>query len=109
MRVIQGTIRELKDKNEEELWAVARREEAPLELVKETAKQGRLPVVNFAAGGIATPADAALMIRGRATTEIMKRYNRNHRGPMIIPFAKFSRGWLKMDSQRERKLPVYPL
>jgi len=63
MRVIQGTIRELKDKNEEELWAVARREEAPLELVKETAKQGRLPVVNFAAGGIATPADAALMMQ----------------------------------------------
>ena len=63
MRVIQGTIRELQDKNEEELWAVARREEAPLELVKETAKQGRLPVVNFAAGGIATPADAALMMQ----------------------------------------------
>ena len=63
MRVIQGTIRELKDKNEEELWAVARQEEAPLELVKETAKQGRLPVVNFAAGGIATPADAALMMQ----------------------------------------------
>ncbi|SCG86217.1 pyridoxal 5'-phosphate synthase lyase subunit PdxS [Methanobacterium congolense] len=63
MRVIQGTIRELKDKSEEELWAVARREEAPLELVKETAKQGRLPVVNFAAGGIATPADAALMMQ----------------------------------------------
>lgn len=63
MRVIQGTIRELKDKSEEELWAVARREEAPLELVKETAKQGRLPVVNFAAGGVATPADAALMMQ----------------------------------------------
>lgn len=63
MRVIQGTIRELKDKTEEELWAVARREEAPLELVKETAKQGRLPVVNFAAGGVATPADAALMMQ----------------------------------------------
>ncbi|MBP2045310.1 pyridoxal 5'-phosphate synthase lyase subunit PdxS [Methanobacterium aggregans] len=63
MRVIQGTIRELKDKTEEELWAVARKEEAPLELVKETAKQGRLPVVNFAAGGVATPADAALMMQ----------------------------------------------
>ncbi|MGZ4857561.1 MAG: pyridoxal 5'-phosphate synthase lyase subunit PdxS [Methanobacteriaceae archaeon] len=63
MRVIQGTIRELKDKTEEELWSVAREIEAPLELVKETKKQGRLPVVNFAAGGVATPADAALMMQ----------------------------------------------
>lgn len=37
--------------------------EAPLELVKETQKQGRLPVVNFAAGGVATPADSALMMQ----------------------------------------------
>jgi len=63
MRVIQGTIRELKDKTEEELWTVAREIEAPLEMVKETQKQGRLPVVNFAAGGVATPADAALMMQ----------------------------------------------
>lgn len=63
MRVIQGTIRELKDKTNEELWSVARELEAPLELVKETQKQGRLPVVNFAAGGVATPADAALMMQ----------------------------------------------
>ena len=63
MRKIQSAIRELKDKTEEELWAVARETESPLELVKETAKQGRLPVVNFAAGGIATPADAALMMQ----------------------------------------------
>ena len=63
MRVIQGTIRELKDKTNEELWSVARELESPLELVKETQKQGRLPVVNFAAGGVATPADAALMMQ----------------------------------------------
>nr|WP_319372619.1 pyridoxal 5'-phosphate synthase lyase subunit PdxS [uncultured Methanobacterium sp.] len=63
MRVIQGTIRELANKNEEELWSVARELEAPLTLVKETQKQGRVPVVNFAAGGIATPADAALMMQ----------------------------------------------
>jgi pyridoxal 5'-phosphate synthase pdxS subunit len=63
MRMIQGTIRDLKDKTEEELWGVAREIEAPLELVKETQKQGRLPVVNFAAGGVATPADAALMMQ----------------------------------------------
>jgi pyridoxal 5'-phosphate synthase pdxS subunit len=63
MRVIQGTIRELANKTEEELWSVARTLEAPLELVKETQKQGRLPVVNFAAGGVATPADSALMMQ----------------------------------------------
>jgi pyridoxal 5'-phosphate synthase pdxS subunit len=63
MRMIQGTIRDLKDKTEEELWGVAREIEAPLELVKETQKQGRLPVVNFAAGGVATPADAAMMMQ----------------------------------------------
>ena len=63
IRQILSTIRELKDKTEEELWSVAREIESPLELVKETAKLGRLPVVNFAAGGIATPADAALMMQ----------------------------------------------
>jgi pyridoxal 5'-phosphate synthase pdxS subunit len=63
MRMIQGTIRELKDKTEEELWSVAREEEAQFYLVKETQKQGRLPVVNFAAGGVATPSDAALMMQ----------------------------------------------
>ncbi len=63
MRKIMGTIREIQNKDEEELWSVAREIEAPLELVKETAKVGRLPVVNFAAGGVATPADAALMMQ----------------------------------------------
>ncbi len=63
MRAIMGAIRELKGKSQEELIAVARKIEAPIELVKETAKLERLPVVNFAAGGIATPADAALMMR----------------------------------------------
>ncbi len=63
MRAIMGTVRELKGKDSEELIAVARKIEAPIELVKETAKLQRLPVVNFAAGGIATPADAALMMR----------------------------------------------
>jgi len=66
MRLIQASIRELKDKTEEELWSVAREIEAPLELVKETQKQERLPVVNFAAGGVATPADAALMMQLKA-------------------------------------------
>lgn len=63
MRLIMGGIRELQNKEEEEFWSLAREIEAPLELVKETAKLKRLPVVNFAAGGVATPADAALMMQ----------------------------------------------
>ena len=47
---------------EEELMTFAKELGAPYELVKETRELGRLPVVNFAAGGIATPADAALML-----------------------------------------------
>ena len=63
MKQIMGKIRELKGKTKEELIMVARDIEAPIELVLETAKMERIPVVNFAAGGIATPADAALMMR----------------------------------------------
>lgn len=63
MRQIMGAIRELQNKDEEELWGVAREIKSSLELVKETAKLRKLPVVNFAAGGVATPADAALMMQ----------------------------------------------
>lgn len=63
MRTIQGAIREIENKTEEELWQVAREINAPRELVKLTAEKGRIPVVNFSAGGIATPADAALMMQ----------------------------------------------
>src|SRR5674536_313908 len=63
MKQIMGEIRALPGKTREELIMVAREIEAPIELVVETAKMQRLPVVNFAAGGIATPADTALMMR----------------------------------------------
>lgn len=63
MRLIMSQIREIQNKDEEELWAIARDIEAPLSLVKQTAQLGKLPVVNFAAGGVATPADAALMMQ----------------------------------------------
>jgi pyridoxal 5'-phosphate synthase pdxS subunit len=63
MKTIQGEIRGLKGMSNEELVKYARTIEATAELVIETSKMGRLPVVNFAAGGIATPADAALMMR----------------------------------------------
>ncbi|WP_324663857.1 pyridoxal 5'-phosphate synthase lyase subunit PdxS [Haloarcula sediminis] len=61
-RNIKGSIRKLEGMSHEEREKWAREHEAPAELVHETADMGRLPVVNFAAGGIATPADAALMM-----------------------------------------------
>jgi pyridoxal 5'-phosphate synthase pdxS subunit len=63
MRAIQGGIRTIRKLEPQELVAFAREIEAPIELVIETAKRGRLPVVNFSAGGIATPSDAALMMQ----------------------------------------------
>ncbi len=63
MKQITGEIRALAGKTKEELMFTARNIEAPIELVIETAQLQRLPVVNFAAGGVATPADAALMMR----------------------------------------------
>ncbi|MFC7008072.1 pyridoxal 5'-phosphate synthase lyase subunit PdxS [Halalkalicoccus salilacus] len=61
-RQIKGAIRKLEGMSHQEREAFAREIEAPAHLVHETADAGRLPVVNFAAGGIATPADAALMM-----------------------------------------------
>jgi pyridoxal 5'-phosphate synthase pdxS subunit len=61
-RTIKSAIRRLQGASFEEREAWAREHDAPADLVHETAEMGRLPVVNFAAGGIATPADAALMM-----------------------------------------------
>lgn len=63
MRLIMGEIRLLNGLPEEEVAGFAKNIAAPLELIQETRRLGRLPVVNFAAGGIATPADAALMMQ----------------------------------------------
>lgn len=63
MRMVMGEIRKLQNMPEEELMAAAREMGAPYDLVVQVAKSGSLPVVNFAAGGIATPADAALMMQ----------------------------------------------
>jgi pyridoxal 5'-phosphate synthase pdxS subunit len=63
MRTVQDEIRKLMNMSEDELSAEAKELGAPLELVIEVHKLGKLPVVNFAAGGIATPADAALMMQ----------------------------------------------
>ncbi len=62
-RTVLGEIRRLQNMPEEELMAFSKEIGAPYQLVVETRQEGRLPVVNFAAGGIATPADAALMMQ----------------------------------------------
>jgi pyridoxal 5'-phosphate synthase pdxS subunit len=63
MRAVFGEIRRLGSLAEEELYAAAKEHRAPLELVRHVAEHGRLPVVTFTAGGIATPADAALCMQ----------------------------------------------
>ncbi|MCC6959265.1 MAG: pyridoxal 5'-phosphate synthase lyase subunit PdxS [Dehalococcoidia bacterium] len=63
MRTVQDEIRRIKNMADEELYTTAKELGAPLELVLQVKREGRLPVVNFAAGGVATPADAALMMR----------------------------------------------
>jgi pyridoxal 5'-phosphate synthase pdxS subunit len=62
-RSVMGSIRQLTTMSDDELMAYAKNLGAPYELVKETKELGRMPVVNFAAGGVATPADAALMMQ----------------------------------------------
>lgn len=62
-RSVLGDIRRLQNMPDEELMAFAKELGAPYELLKETKELGHMPVVNFAAGGIATPADAALMMQ----------------------------------------------
>ena len=62
-RTVLGEIRRLTTMADEELMSYAKEIGAPYEIVKETKELGRMPVVNFAAGGVATPADAALMMQ----------------------------------------------
>jgi len=63
MRMVMGEIRRVQNLPKEELMTVAKEMGAPYDLLVQVAEMGRLPVVNFAAGGIATPADAALMMQ----------------------------------------------
>ncbi|PDW03127.1 pyridoxal 5'-phosphate synthase lyase subunit PdxS [Candidatus Viridilinea mediisalina] len=62
-RTVYSEVRRLQSMNEDELFVYAKNIQAPYELVRQVAETGSLPVVNFAAGGIATPADAALMMQ----------------------------------------------
>lgn len=63
IRTITGEIRALAAKTEDELYVAAKELQAPYELVREVARSGKLPVVMFTAGGVATPADAAMMMQ----------------------------------------------
>lgn len=63
MRTMTKQIKEIQNSTEEELMTLAKNYGAPYDLVKEVHETGKLPVVNFAAGGVATPADAALMMQ----------------------------------------------
>ena len=63
VRGVLGDIRKLQTLDQDEVYTFAKENSAPLELVKLTKQLGRLPVVNFAAGGVATPCDAALMMQ----------------------------------------------
>ena len=63
MRLINKQIRELQNKREDELYHAAKDLQVPYELVQYVHQNGKLPVVNFAAGGVATPADAALLMQ----------------------------------------------
>ena len=63
MRLMQSQIRELVSKREDELFEAAKQLQAPYDLVKYVHENGKIPVVNFDSGGVATPADAALMMQ----------------------------------------------
>ena len=63
MRLMQSEIRHLVSMSDDELYEAAKQLQAPYELVRYVHENGKLPVVNFAAGGVATPADAALMMQ----------------------------------------------
>merc|ERR1711937_603133 len=62
-RAVQGAIKRIKTMDDDELFVLAKEMRVPYDLVVKTKELGRLPVVNFAAGGVATPADAALMMQ----------------------------------------------
>ena len=63
IRTVDSGIRRLQSLREDELFTAAKELQSPFELVQQVARDGRLPVVNFVAGGIATPADAALAMQ----------------------------------------------
>ncbi|MFC2163105.1 pyridoxal 5'-phosphate synthase lyase subunit PdxS [Candidatus Altiarchaeota archaeon] len=63
MRTVMGQIRQIQSMDEDEMYSFSKEISSPIELVRKVKELGRLPVVNFSAGGIATPADASLMMQ----------------------------------------------
>jgi pyridoxal 5'-phosphate synthase pdxS subunit len=94
MRKISGEIRRLSSMSEDELYVAAKELQAPLQLVKEIAETGKLPVVMFVAGGIATPSDAAMMMQLGAEgvfvgSGIFKSDNPEQRAEAIVKATTF--------------------
>jgi pyridoxal 5'-phosphate synthase pdxS subunit len=94
MRKISGEIRRLSSMSEDELYVAAKELQAPYQLVKEIAETGKLPVVMFVAGGIATPSDAAMMMQLGAEgvfvgSGIFKSGNPSQRAEAIVKATTF--------------------
>jgi len=94
MRVISAEIRRLSSMSEDELYVAAKELQAPYQLVKEVAESGKLPVVMFVAGGIATPSDAAMMMQLGAEgvfvgSGIFKSDNPSQRAEAIVKATTF--------------------
>jgi pyridoxal 5'-phosphate synthase pdxS subunit len=94
MRKISGEIRRLSSMSEDELYVAAKELQAPFQLVKEIAETGKLPVVMFVAGGIATPSDAAMMMQLGAEgvfvgSGIFKSDNPEQRAEAIVKATTF--------------------
>ena len=110
MRSVFGAIRALQGLRDEELYAAAKEHRAPYELVRWVAENGRLPVVTFTAGGIATPADAALCMQLGADgvfvgSGIFKSgRDRDARSPTAGP--RTSRAARRRSSRRRRTTPT---
>ena len=94
IRTISGEIRSLAAKSEDELYVAAKELQAPYDLVCEVARTGKLPVVMFTAGGVATPADAAMMMQMGADgvfvgSGVFKSGNPIARGKAIVKAVTF--------------------
>jgi pyridoxal 5'-phosphate synthase pdxS subunit len=94
MRKISGEIRRLSSMSEDELYVAAKELQAPIQLVREIAETGKLPVVMFVAGGIATPSDAAMMMQLGAEgvfvgSGIFKSDNPEQRAEAIVKATTF--------------------
>ena len=100
MRAVFGAIRELQAMREDELYAAAKEHRAPYELVRWVAENGRLPVVTFTAGGIATPADASLCMQlGADGVFVGSGIFKSGRDPLV----DFD-GWVEDVSRRARAI-----